>query len=292
MSSLQSAIMIIMGEISLILVIVMCYLAYRYLQTNRNISSAILKLVNKIRDRKDDRVNILRDFLMHTCHYSEEHANSTAAELIKKEHLFYNGLMQTYMHRNPDSLINLDTRTEEIIDAYRNLITGSEKTIINDSRQELEIKVTQLSNTINELTSENETLSGEVDRLQREMEIAANEYSFAYRDRRDDGVNSPNPAVETSPAAAPLVNNDISAETDTDAPDSAGMDKPAADSVSGMNDNVDDMNAVIDKDLEALAAELDYDTDEDEINPGISLDGLDDDIVDDTGSAHRNVGRG
>ena len=285
MSSLQSATMIIMGEISLILVVVMCYLVYRYLQSNRNTTSAIHKLVKKIRDRKDDRAGMLRDFLMHTCHYSEEHANSTAAELIKKEHLFYNGLMQTYLHRNHDSLINLDTRTEEIIDAYRNLITGSDKTIINDSRQELETRVTQLTNTVNELTGENKTLSGEIARLQHEMEIAVNEYSLAYRHGRDHGVNSPDPVVEIGPATAPVVNNDISVATDMDVPDNTEV----PDSVSGTDDN--GMNEATDKDLESLAAELDNDTIDDEINPGIPLDGLDDDIIDDSGETHRNIGR-
>ena len=287
MSSLQSATMIVMGEISLILVVVMCYLVYRYLQSNRNTTSAIHKLVKKIRDRKDDRAGVLRDFLMHTCHYSEEQANSTAAELIKKEHQFYNGLMQTYLHRNHDSLIYLDIRTEEIIDAYRNLITGSEKTIINDSRQELEIKVTQLTNTINELSGENKTLSGEITRLQHEMEIAVNEYSLAYRDGRDHDVNSPDPTVEIGPTTAPVVDNDISAATDKDAPDIT--DAPGR--VSGIDDNANGMNEVIDKDLEALAAELDNDTIDDDINPGIPLDGLDDDIIDDSGETHHNVGR-
>ena len=255
MSSLQSAIMIIMAEISFILAVIMGYLGFRYLRTNRDIMSAIGRLADKIRGKKDDRLAMLHDFLVKTCHYDEEKATSTATELIEKERLFYNSLMETYLHRDNNALMNLDNKTEEIISAYRNLLSASEKAITEESQQELEIRIQQLSSTINELNDKNEQLTDEVKHLKNEMDVTVEEYSSAFRNKQahdssqtgasDDGSSADNkPDDFVEPDFQNHGINDSAAKATS--PDPGNSD--AADAGLTVDDEIID-------DLEALAAQ-------------------------------------
>ena len=115
MNSLQPAMTIVMTEISIILIALMSYLGFRYIRNNRNITSAIRKLANKIRCGQDDRENMLRDFLVQTCSYDEENATTAAEELIEKERLFYTSLRETYLNRDKKALINMYNKTTEVI---------------------------------------------------------------------------------------------------------------------------------------------------------------------------------
>jgi len=336
MSSLQSAMTIIMAEVSIILIIFMSYLAFRYLRNNRDIMSAIRKLASKIRCGKDDRQSMLHDFLVQTCHYDDETATTAASALIEKERLFYTVLMETYLTRDHDSLVNLDNKTEEVIGAYRDLLTVSVKAINEEAQLDIETRTKQLSKTINDLNDKNKTLSGEIRQLKHEMDVTVHEYSSAFRNQQkstgpqtgngqetattDDAVgqtdttqetpdttatnNESTPAPETDESNNNTVDAEVTASDSNTASNVSGPDE-TDDSIepefhnSGFDDDIDaeepeepvepaavelaeeaanDTPAALDDeinaDLEALAAQLDS---EEDTNPSIPLDGLDED---------------
>jgi hypothetical protein len=183
MSNLQSALMIIMGEISIMLTAILGYLAFRALRKHKSIMSAIKHLTGKIRCAKDDRINMLQEFLVQHCRYDQEHAATTAQTLIEKESLFYNGLMATYAANDTEALKDLDQKTEEIIGAYRKLVSESVKAVENNVEADIESRTQQLSSTVDELSEKNAQLTSELDQLKREMDQTVQEYSSAFRQK-------------------------------------------------------------------------------------------------------------
>ena len=249
MSSLQPAMTIVMTEISIILIALMSYLGFRYVRNNRNITSAIRKLANKIRCGKDDRENMLRDFLVQTCSYDEETATTAAEALIEKERLFYTSLMETYLNRDNDALINMDNKTEEVIGAYRNLLTVSVKAIATEAQGDLETRTQQLSKTIDDLSVRNKTLAEEVTQLKKEMDVTVEEYASAFRHKQaqaqGDTRKEDIPATENN--TAQQNNTDIPATEPDDAIAAvAALDEPddAIATVATPDESDDDISAV------------------------------------------------
>ena len=352
MSSLQPAMTIVMAEVSIILTALIGYLTFRYLRNNRDIMSAIQKLANKIRLNKDDRHVMLHDFLVQTCCYDEETANTAATALIEKERLFYTSLMETYLTRDHDALHNMDSKTEEVIGAYRDLLTVSVKAISADAELDIETRTKQLSKTIDDLSERNKTLSGEVEQLKREMDVTVEEYSSAFRNQQiNDELKDADDSESTDTATDADTNIDVETEIETTQNEDHNISEQASDDTAAISsdDNVEpnslddsvepdfetngfnetsrdepdtstspdaidvtaditvadsepsaendepentepgplpeDSNTTdpaalddeISADLEALAAQLDVEEEGLDTNPGISMDGLDDD---------------
>ena len=238
MSNLQSAFMIIMGELSIILAVILGYLAFRSLRKHKSIMSAIEHLTNKIRNCKDERAKMLQDFLTQTCHLSQESAETRAKALLEKEQLFYNVLMQTYVNNDHEALKDLDQTTEEVIGAYRNLVSESVKTIASEAELDLETRTQQLTSTIDELSEKNAHLDKELQQLKHEMDVTVQEYSSAFRNRPEnnkaDGDTDENDSQATTDESSiaiesqDIAENDGSPKQDSIAIEAA-TDEPSAD---------------------------------------------------------------
>jgi predicted RNase H-like nuclease (RuvC/YqgF family) len=89
--------------------------------------------------------------------------------------------MATYLNQDHNALLDMDNKTEEVIDAYRNLIKVS--TMANSTDADPE----KLTQNIEELLDKNQKLSDEIDKLKNEMDVTVQEYSSAFRNKQDKG---------------------------------------------------------------------------------------------------------
>lgn len=346
MSSMQTALTIITTEISIILAVLLGAMALRYLRKYRNTASTLRKLAGKIQDKKEDRLSVLNNFLIKTCHFDEEKASQAAASLIEKERQFYSSLIDIYQTHDNKALLNLDNKTEDIINSYRNLLTISVKSISEEAEMDIETRTKNLAITIKKLDEKNKILTSELDNLKNEMDITVKEYSSAFlnkqssekiaensptsnisTDKKPDSKPSPPkekaPEPEPEPAADNEPTNKDKAPADNAASDNTTAPAPAPQSDSapkttekesstattnasteedisddsvepefhsrGFSENdianteqatappEDALNDELEADLETLAAKLDVEREVKEANPGIPLDGLEDD---------------
>jgi len=232
MSNLQSALMIIMGELSIILAAILGYLAFRSLRKHKSVMSAIGYLTIKIRNCKDERLKMLQDFLTQTCHYSEEGAETRAKALLEKERLFYNVLMQTYVNHDHETLKHLDQKTEEVIGAYRNLVSESVKAIATEAELDLEARTEQLSSTIDELSEKNAHLNKELQQLRHEMDLTVEEYSSAFRNKSGGKKANDGADMDDSEAQADESYIAIESQDPGEAEDSPNQDSIAIEAVA------------------------------------------------------------
>lgn len=260
MSNLQSALMIVLGELSIILAAILGYLIFRSLRKHKSVMSAIAYLTGKIHNCKDDRQKMLHDFLTQTCHYPDDKAADMAAALLEKERLFYNVLMETYVNNDHESLKHLDQKTEEVIGAYRNLVSESVKAIATEAELDIEARTEQLSKTIDELSEKNKNLNHELDQLKHEMDQTVQEYSSAFRHKPEattahdtdsipieDDLPEAGIAIETrdsgneeaTTAISDAADDTMATEEDTAQPAMAAPTPPSADQQSDDDDLVE-----------------------------------------------------
>lgn len=171
---------IILAEISIVLLAIFVYLVIRYLRNYRDLTQALSRLAQKFRTKRDDRLTMLKTFLQETCNYPETRAEEVAAELLMKEKLFYTTIMEIYMNRDNAALKNLDQTTEQMISAYRNLLSVTMESVTQDAQHDLESRTRDLSATITQLTEKNKAMDLEIKKLQQEMQVTLTEYASAF----------------------------------------------------------------------------------------------------------------
>jgi len=190
MSNLQSALVIIMAEVCIMLMATLGYIVYRYIRKHRGVMSALHALTSNINKNSEARSSMLHEFLTKTCQYSDEAASAAANELIEKEQSFYNSLIEIYATQNQNALASLDSKTEEVISAYRELASNTAKIITQDAQSDLETQTQQFNHTIEDLKEKNNHLSVEVNQLKHEMDLTVQEYSSAFRDKPESKLTS------------------------------------------------------------------------------------------------------
>jgi len=181
MSSLFSASTIILIEIATALSAISGYFLYRFIRSNRTLNSTLSGLAKKINHKRESRKSMLKEFLEETCNYQGEEAQKMADEMVKKERMFYATLMNIYKHRDNNALKDLDQTTEEITNAYKQLLTVSAKAVTDSMQETINKKTHKLSGTIDTLTEKNQELAKELSQLQHEMDMTVNEFTSAFQ---------------------------------------------------------------------------------------------------------------
>ena len=223
---------IILAEVSAVLLAVFVFLFIRYMRNYRDLTQALTRLAQKFRLKRDDRLSMLKNFLHATCNYPETRAEEIATELLAKEKLFYSTILEIYRNRDNKALKNLDETTEQMIGAYRNLLSVTMESITRDVQQDFESKTRDMAATIEQLTQKNISMSDEINKLQKEMNATLSEYASAFA--RDQATRNATVAASTEESAdnnASVPDTSVSADTVPDAPDTQplpAVDEPAA----------------------------------------------------------------
>jgi len=288
MSNLQSAFIIIMGEVSIILAAILGYLVYRSLRKHNSVMSALSHLTRKIHGNKDDRLNMLQEFLTQTCRYKQEDAGTMAKDLLEKERLFYKSLMETYATHDHDTLKNLDHKTEEIIGAYRNLVSESVRVIADEAELSLENRRKQLSSTIDDLSEKNEQLTDELQQLKHEMDLTVEEYSSAFRNKSGQ-KDGPDGEEEQNNNPAESSESDTDVATQGAANEDAGTTPEESITIEANDNTVDETETTTDiaQDTAPISADSnqaseDVMAEDDAIEPEFENHGIDEPAATDT----------
>lgn len=206
MLNISPAITIILAEASVLLTLLCIFLIFKHFKHHRNDQKAILSLSSNIQNNADERKKMLRSFLAETCNYDDDAAQQTSDMLINTEKLFYNTIISLYKNRDANALKNLDSNTEHMIDAYRNLTSSATAALRTKLEQEKSEQHEQLE-------QHNQTLTNELEKLKSEMDSTVNEFTSAFHQGpnadEQDGADTGN-----NPDTSPMIDEDIQANTD------------------------------------------------------------------------------
>ncbi len=185
--------LIVLGEVTLILVIIMLALGVKHLRRKHRERSAVNALVTSINSNQTTRVQGLADVLKERGE-DDEDALRKANEVIKKQNEFYQNAVDLYFNRNCEVLTKLDHRLEDLISQYKQVLVDSgDGETTTKSHQDVALAVERLSTDIEGLSKEVEGLRSENGDLQRQLKAAeqeldqlGREYVSAFNRKRQE----------------------------------------------------------------------------------------------------------
>jgi hypothetical protein len=136
---------------------------------------ALERLTTKVKGNRTARVERAKQFLKEKLHFPDDQIDPTANTLINVENGLYKSLLTLYAQRDSSALVDIDTRVQQVIDAYCTLLnaTGGPQTIDPDGQS-------QTAQTIADLETKNAALEQELAQIKSEMNATVNEYASAF----------------------------------------------------------------------------------------------------------------
>lgn len=276
MTSLYSSMTIIFAEISIILAVLIGLIVTRYIRNQRQLKSCLVELAGKINDNRQNKLAMLQKLLEQTCQYPAEQAKKTATTLLEKEIHLYTALMNIYLHQNHQMLATIDQHTDEVISAYRDLLTIAAASINHNTSTESDQRIQELTDTVKELTNKNNQLSKEVADLNNEMNVTVSEYTSVFHAGSDaasdaDDATHPteNPSRTSDRVDSQQQNNNGALNIDHEEISNLESNMQQSEPNTTVISRIDDDELA--QELNELAASLD----EENVNPAIALDELD-----------------
>ena len=235
---MMTTLTIVLAEISMVLLIVVGVIAVKAFNRRRRDQAAVKTLVISIKANQPARVEKLAGMLKDSSHLSDDDALNKANELIKKQNKFYQDAIDLYFTRNNEVLSKLDNRLEGLLDQYQGLLkvtTTDNGAVDTEAMERLSKDIAALSKELEELRTENATLSTQLKAAEHELDQLGREYVSAFNKPKvdkakagaEEEAQSPEGAQEETTAEEP-----IAAEAAT--ADVAGSDvvEPAEEAVA------------------------------------------------------------
>jgi FtsZ-binding cell division protein ZapB len=180
---MMTTLTIVLAEITTVLLAVVIVISVKALQRRRRDQDAVNTLVISIKANQPARVEKLAGMLKDSSHLSEDDALNKANELIKKQNKFYQDAIDLYFTRNNEVLSKLDNRLEDLLDQYQGLlkVSAADNTGVDaEAMGQLSKDIAALSKEIEELRSENATLSTQLKAAEHELDQLGREYVSAF----------------------------------------------------------------------------------------------------------------
>jgi len=180
---------IVLAEISLVLLIVVGVIGVKTFNRRRRDHAAVKTLVISIKANQPARVEKLAGMLKDSNHLSDDDALNKANELIKKQNKFYQDAIDLYFTRNNEVLSKLDNRLEDLLDQYQGLLkftTTDNGTVDAEAMDRLSKDIAALSKELEELRTENATLSTQLKAAEHELDQLGREYVSAFNKPKVD----------------------------------------------------------------------------------------------------------
>ena len=180
---------IILAEITIVLLGVVTVIGVKALRRRRRDQDAVNTLVISIKANQPARVEKLKGILIDSSNLSEEDASEKANELIKKQNKFCQEAVDLYLTRNNEILSKLDNRLEDLLGQYRGFLkitTQEDVRVDPEAMEQFSKDIAALSKEIEELRTENSTLSTQLKAAEDELDQLGREYVSAFNKPKQD----------------------------------------------------------------------------------------------------------
>ncbi len=186
---MMTTLTIVLAEITTVLLIVVGVISVKTLKRRRRDQAAVKTLVISIKANQPARVEKLAGMLKDSSHLSDDDALNKANELIKKQNKFYQDAIDLYFTRNNEVLSKLDNRLEDLLDQYQGLLkvtTMDNGAIDTEAMEQLSKDIVALSKELEDLRTENATLSTQLKAAEHELDQLGREYVSAFNKPKED----------------------------------------------------------------------------------------------------------
>jgi hypothetical protein len=180
---------IVLAEITIVLLAVVIVISVRALKRRRSDRDAVNTLVISIKANQPARVEKLAGMLKDTTELSDDDALEKSHELIKKQNKFYQDAINLYFNRNNEILSKLDNRLEDLLDQYQGLLkvsTDESAAVDSEAVGQLSKEISALSKDLEEMRTENATLSQQLKAAEHELDQLGREYVSAFNKPKGD----------------------------------------------------------------------------------------------------------
>ena len=174
---------IILAEITVVLLAVVIVITVRALKRRKRDRDAVNTLVISIKANQPARTEKLAGMLKDNNQLSDDDAKNKANDLIKKQNKFYQEAIDLYFTRNNEILSKLDNRLEDLLDQYQSLlkVSGTDNAGVDpEAMEQLSKDIAAMSKEIEELRTENTTLSTQLKAAEQELDQLGREYVSAF----------------------------------------------------------------------------------------------------------------
>lgn len=174
---------IVLAEITAALLAVVIVISVKAMQRRRRDLDAVNTLVISIKANQAARLEKLAGMLKDNSHLSEDNARDKANELIKKQNKFYQDVIDLYFTHNNEILSTLDNRLEHLLDQYQGLLkmlAEANAAVNAEAMEQLSKDIPALSKELEELRSENTSLSAQLKATENELDQLGREYVSAF----------------------------------------------------------------------------------------------------------------
>lgn len=174
---------IVLAEITVVLLAVVIVIGVKALNRRRRDRDAVNTLVISIKANQPARVEKLAGMLKDGGHLSDDDAVNKAHALVKKQNKFYQDAIDLYFTRNHEILSKLDNRLEDLLDQHQELLkvtAGENSTVDPEAMGKLSKDIAALSKELEELRTENASLSTQLKAAEHELDQLGREYVSAF----------------------------------------------------------------------------------------------------------------
>ena len=112
---------IILGEISLVLLVVLGILSFMTLRKKMRIKNGLNKLIEKLKANQEDHANKLKTILKDSYHLEESLVDETSNKIVQQENMLYKNLIHIYSKGEQEHIEKIDEKVAELISIYQNL---------------------------------------------------------------------------------------------------------------------------------------------------------------------------
>jgi FtsZ-binding cell division protein ZapB len=192
---MMTTLTIVLAEITIVLLVVIFVISAKAMKRRRRDQDAVNTLVISIKANQPARVEKLAGMLKDTSHLSDDDALNKANELIKKQNKFYQDAIDLYFTRNNEVLSKLDNRLEDLLDQYQGLLkvsTTDNAEVDTEAMGQLSKDIAALSKELEDLRTENATLSTQLKAAEHELDQLGREYVSAFNKPKVDKAKHEN----------------------------------------------------------------------------------------------------
>lgn len=288
MNSLYASLSLIFAEIILLLLVVCGTLVFLKVKEQRKDKKALLALTEKIKESKEERLNVLSIKLKET-HDLDSDALSAAAKKIRDIEIeFYITMMNIYADRDSEALKTLDKNIVALTESSTRLgtisIDNSSPATTVTNGEELKNENTRLQYELNTSQQLNNRLEKELDTAKKEMRETVSEFISAFSGGRNvttekiaEKENSNATSEEIQQDQPPVFSDDTPIKTEelpADIDNTEASTEMADEAViTTIEDSTDETPVLTENTEPAAPTSIDEpDADADDNNPFFSID--------------------
>lgn len=182
MNEMLTSLLVITSELSAVLLLAALIVVVMVIRRQRKQRRLAMELISRLRDSEPQRREKLVHLLRENLEMEEEQADARARGILKCEKSLYAHVLQLFMGRNPEQLLQVDHDVEKLLRNYYHLLEQEAEG--DDANESLIVKLRRENK---QLRDEKASLQKNLEATMQTMENMMDEYASMYEGGHKEG---------------------------------------------------------------------------------------------------------